>query len=178
MKQPQIGLSDNQRRGSIDSLNAALCNEHILLIKTKKAHWDVVGPQFLSVHEMLDGQYERINTYVDQLAERTRALGGLPVATAKGFIEGATLKEHPEPVQDVTKILNGLLEDHEHVVCQLRDAVEQTELRFHDRGTSDFFVGLMRAHEEMAWFLRSFLEGADVRPDTQRTRSRGLSPLA
>jgi starvation-inducible DNA-binding protein len=170
MKKLHIGLTDEQLRGSIDLLNAALCNESLLLIKTKKAHWDVVGPQFLTIHKMLDEQYERIAKSVDKIAERARALGGFPIGTAAGFLEGATLKEQPGMVPGATAILRGLLDDHEHVCCHLREAAGLADVRYGDRGTSDFLVALLQFHEEAAWMFRSFLEGASVQPEPRETR--------
>jgi starvation-inducible DNA-binding protein len=170
MKKLHIGLSDDQRRGSIDLLNAALCNESLLLIKTKKAHWDVVGPQFLTIHKMLDEQYEKIAGVVDKLAERIRALGGFPIGTAAGFIQGATLKEQPGTVPSATAILLGLLDDHEHVCCHLREAASLADVRYDDRGTSDFLVSVLQRHEETAWMLRSFLEGSSVQPEPREVR--------
>lgn len=45
-----IGLTDEQRAGVIELLNHDLADTHILIIKTKKHHWDVVGPEFRSLH--------------------------------------------------------------------------------------------------------------------------------
>lgn len=170
MKKLHIGLTEEQRKGSIDLLNPALCNESLLLIKTKKAHWDVVGPQFLTIHKMLDEQYEKIAQMVDKLAERIRALGGFPIGTAAGFLQGATLREQPGTVPNATAILRGLLDDHEHVCCHLREAAGLADVRYDDRGTSDFLVSMLQAHEETAWMLRSFLEGASVQPEPREAR--------
>ncbi len=44
MRKLNIGLSDEQRAGVIELLNHDLSDAYLLLIKTKKYHWDVVGP--------------------------------------------------------------------------------------------------------------------------------------
>jgi len=47
--------------------------------------------------------------------------------------------------------------------------VDQSSEEFHDEGTADFLTGLMEQHEEMAWMLRSFMEGEAIGSD-------GVSP--
>ena len=165
MRPVQIGLSDEQRTGSISALNAALCNEMLLSIKTKKAHWDVVGPQFLTVPRLLQEQYDKMSDFSDGVAERARMLGGYPVGSAAGFIEGATLREEPGKLRNVTEILAGLLVDHEIVARDLRESAHRVDTVHGDRGTSDYLIAILQAHEEMAWMLRSFLEGEAVAAD-------------
>ena len=92
MKPINIGLSEAQRREACVLLNRTLCNESLLLIKTRKFYWDVVGPQFMTLHKLWDTQYEALSEHVDEIAERIRYFGGFPVGTAAGFIEhGAPL---------------------------------------------------------------------------------------
>lgn len=49
-----IGLTDKQRAGVIDLLNHDLADTHLLIVKTKKHHWDVTGPEFRSLHLLWD----------------------------------------------------------------------------------------------------------------------------
>ncbi len=48
-----IGLSEEQRHGVIELLNRDLADQYLLIIKTKKYHWDVIGPQFRTLHTTL-----------------------------------------------------------------------------------------------------------------------------
>ncbi|MEL6764916.1 MAG: ferritin-like domain-containing protein, partial [Cyanobacteria bacterium J06607_6] len=77
-----IGLSDKQRQGVVNLLNQALADAYLLLIKTKKYHWDVVGPQFRSLHTLWEEHYEALTISIDEIAERARMLGGYPLGTA------------------------------------------------------------------------------------------------
>jgi starvation-inducible DNA-binding protein len=178
MRRMDIGLSEEQRQGSIRALNTVLCDESLLLIKTKKAHWDVVGPQFLTLHKLLDEQYERVAKYVDAVAERVRSLGGFPVGTAAGFISGATVKEAPGTLELATDAVSHLLDDHEIVIRVLRDKAKLADEKSGDRGTSDFLVAILQGHEEMAWMLRSFLEGEGVVSDGRAPRAKATPSLA
>jgi starvation-inducible DNA-binding protein len=171
MKHLNIGLDEQQRSASIERLNVTLSDLYLLLIKTKKFHWDVVGPQFMTLHKLWDEQYQKIEIEIDAVAERVRTLGGYPVGTAAGFLRHAKVKEHPGQVANATESVIALVDDHELVVRTMREAIETCEAA-KDRGTADFFTGMMQAHEEMAWMLRSFLEGEQVRSDGRRPAQR------
>ena len=168
MQKISIGLSEEQRQGVIDLLNADLSDNYLLVIKTKKYHWDVIGPQFRTLHELWQEQYEAISMNIDAIAERVRQLGGYPIGTAKGFLENATIGEDAGNLPNAEEMVAQLVNDHEQIIRNLRDHIDQSGDKFHDEGTADFLTGLMEQHEEMAWMLRSFLEGQGVTPSGQR----------
>jgi starvation-inducible DNA-binding protein len=178
MRAINIGLSEEQRQGVVDLLNCDLSDAYLLLIKTKKYHWDVVGPQFRSLHEMWEEQYQALTENIDSIAERVRALGGYPVGTAEGFLKHATLKEHGGDVPVATEMVARLVEDHEQVIRNLREHVDQCSEEFHDEGTADFLTGLMEQHEEMAWMLRSFIEGENLQADGKNKNTKIKTPAA
>ena len=159
MPQLNIGLSEEQRHGVIELLNRDLADLYLLLIKTKKYHWDVIGPQFRTLHTLWEEQYNALTINIDETAERVRQLGGYPLGTAAGFIEYGTLKEHPNDLPSANEMVARLVQDHEQVIRNLREDIDKCGEQFHDEGTADFLTGLMEQHEEMAWMLRSFLEG-------------------
>ena len=176
MRSINIGLSAEQRQGVIDLLNRDLSDSYLLLIKTKKYHWDVVGPQFRSLHELWEEQYEALTINIDKVAERIRALGGYPVGTAEGFLEFASIKEHSGDIPPATGMVENLVIDHEQVIRNLREHVDQCSEQFHDEGTADFLTGLMEEHEEMAWMLRSFIEGENLKSDGRITDQSVKAP--
>ena len=168
MRTVNIGLTEEQRQGVVDLLNADLADSYLLVIKTKKYHWDVVGPQFRTLHELWQQHYEAIGMNIDAIAERVRQLGGYPIGTAKGFLENATLREHAGDLPNAEEMVERLVGDHEQVIRNLRGHIDQCGDDYHDEGTADFLTGLMEQHEEMAWMLRSFIEGISLSPSGQR----------
>lgn len=165
MRKLNIGLTQEQRAGVIELLNRDLSDAYLLLIKTKKFHWDVVGPQFRSLHQMWEEQYQALTETIDQLAERIRTLGGYPVGTAEGFLKYGSIKEQSNNIPQATEMVAQLVDDHELVIRNLREHVDACSEEFHDEGTADFLTGLMEGHEQMAWMLRSFIEGESIQSD-------------
>ena len=169
-----IGLSEEQRQGVIDLLNKDLSDTYLLVIKTKKYHWDVVGPQFRTLHQLWEEHYEALSTNVDAIAERVRTLGGYPLGTAEGFLKHASLREHPGDLPNANEMVSRLVNDHEQMIRNLRTHVDQCSEKYGDEGTADFLTALMEQHEEMAWMLRSFVEGEQLSASGSRDSAESV----
>ena len=177
MRSINIGLTKEQREGVIDLLNHDLADSYLLVVKTKKFHWDVVGPQFISLHKLWDEHYNILSADIDAIAERIRALGGYPIGTMKGFLDFASLSEHPGNIPMATGMVAALVADREQMIRNLREHIDACEESFHDRGTADFLTGLMEQHEEAAWMLRSFIEGEALSANGARPDLESKSPV-
>lgn len=177
MRKLNIGLSEEQRQGVTELLNRDLADAYLLLIKTKKYHWDVVGPQFRSLHELWEEHYQALTENIDSVAERVRTLGGYPVGTADGFLKLASIKEDVDTVPTATHMVANLVDNHEQVIRNLREHIDQCSDDFHDEGTADFLTGIMEQHEEMAWMLRSFIEGESISSDGSNVNAKIKTPV-
>lgn len=176
MRKLNIGLTEEQRNGVAKLLNEDLANSYLLLVKTKKFHWDVVGPQFRTLHQLWEEQYQALTETIDSIAERVRTLGGYPVGTMEGFLKVTSLKEDPGDIPVATEMVARLVDDHEQIIRGLREHIDQCSENFHDEGTADFLTGLMEGHEQMAWMLRSFIEGQALQPDGSQVNQAMKTP--
>ena len=155
MENINIGIQENDRKSVVQLLDSLLADEYVLYTKTKNYHWNVVGPQFNDLHKFFQTQYEDLDSMIDEIAERTRALGDKPLATLAEFVKNSRLKESPGDHPPANTMLANLLADHEAVIRTLRTDAEACA-KHNDMGTNDFLIGLMEKHEKMAWMLRSF----------------------
>ena len=92
---PKIGLSEEVRDRVIGILNTTLADEHALYVKTRNYHWNVTGPQFRSLHEMLEEFYQKLAPLADDVAERARIMGGHAIGTMAEFSQQTRLSEQP-----------------------------------------------------------------------------------
>jgi len=153
---PNIGLSDSNRDGVVKLLIPLLADEYLLYTKTRNYHWNVVGPQFNDLHKFFEAQYEELDGFVDEVAERIRQLGALSPGTLAEFTKASRLKEHPGQHPAAKAMIAALLADHEAVIKTLRSDLTTAQDKLSDAGTCDFLTGLMEKHEKMAWMLRAF----------------------
>ena len=152
-----IGISEQNRDGVAKILNGILADEQVLLIKTKKYHWNVTGPHFPQLHKFFDEQYESISGFVDDIAERIRGLGSFAAGSMADYLKIASIKEDSGGNIDAQTMVQNLLENHEALIKVLRKDVSETMEKHGDAGTSDFLTGLMEEHEKTAWMLRATL---------------------
>lgn len=152
-----IGISSGNTKNIVDVLNRVLADEYVLYTKTRNYHWNVIGIQFNDLHKFFEAQYEELDNIIDEVAERSRSIGGKAVATLSEFTKNSRLKEQPDTYPEAKTMLRNLLVDHETIIQTLRGDLEACT-KLGDAGTSDFLTGLMEQHEKMAWMLRAFLE--------------------
>ena len=93
-----IGIALDSRNAVAELLNVFLADEYLLYTKTRKYHWNVVGPHFNDLHKFFEAQYEKLDQSIDDIAERARALGGNAVGTLAEFLKLTRLSEHPGQV--------------------------------------------------------------------------------
>jgi len=127
-----LGISDKDRSGVVKILNTLLADEYVLYTKTRSYHWNVVGPQFNDLHKFFGEQYEQLDDFVDDVAERARQLGGHAVATLTELAEESRLKEHPGQYPAAEEMLENLLADHEAIIRQLRTDAEAVAEKYHE----------------------------------------------
>jgi starvation-inducible DNA-binding protein len=156
--QTNIGIKPDQLNKVAHSLNQLLADEHVLYIKTRKAHWNVEGPDFYTQHKFFEEHYEQLQDIIDDVAERIRILGHYAVASMKEYIKLTHLSEESRSKNDSMGFMNELLADHETIIMHLRESIDR-DAEWHDQGTSDFSTGLIRTHEKMAWMLRAHIPG-------------------
>ena len=153
-----IGITLENLAHVAQSLNKILADEHVLYIQTRKAHWNVEGSDFHAAHKFFEEQYEQLETIIDDVAERIRALGHYAEATLAGFLKLTHLTEKSREKNDSNGFIKSLLEDHETIIIHLRENINLFANEYYDMGTSDFVTGLMETHEKMAWMLRAHLQ--------------------
>jgi starvation-inducible DNA-binding protein len=130
-----------------------------LQLTLKHIHWNVVGPYFIGVHQMIDPQVDEVREMVDTIAERIATLGrqpnGLPGFIAKNrswddySIGRATVPEH---LGALDVVYQGIIAEHRKAIETLEDL---------DLVSQDMLVTQTGALEQFHWFVRAHLESAD-----------------
>lgn len=160
------GLSDGNAKQVIDILQERLTAYNDLHLILKHAHWNVVGPNFIGVHEMLDPEVEAVRANADEIAERIAALGGEPIGTPDSHAPGREPLQYPVNKGTTIQHLTALNEVYDKVITDSR--VADSALGDLDPVTEDLFIGQIRALEQFQWFLRAHLEdGNGNLPDGQ-----------
>ena len=160
---PSMSTSDGTEVAAIlqDRLNA-LTDLHLTL---KHIHWNVVGPHFIAVHEMLDPQVDAVRAMTDATAERIATLGVSPVGTPGALVAARTWDDYDlgrataiEHLGALDVVYTGVIEGH-------RKAIDATEDP--DPVTQDLLIDQSGQLELFHWFVRAHLEGTGGDLSTQ-----------
>ena len=140
-------------------LQTQLSRYNDLHLTLKHVHWNVVGPNFIAVHQMIDPQVALVRDYADAVAERIATLGGSPRGTADAIINEHTWTEYPHDrdcadvhLAALERIYSGIIADTRENIRRLQDL---------DVVTQDILIGHAAELEKFQWFLRAHLETAD-----------------
>jgi len=153
----ELGLAKKNRKTISEQLNKLLANEYVLYTKTLKYHWNVKGKYFGPLHALFKEQYEQLFNFIDDVAERSLALGFEADGSLAAFVKNTTLEEKPGKNPDADDMIENLLKDHEAIIKQLRDDINLTA-ELGDWGTNNFLSDLIMKHEKIAWMLRAHLQ--------------------
>ncbi|MGJ8696921.1 MAG: Dps family protein [Verrucomicrobiaceae bacterium] len=153
-----IGLDAESRKEVATILNEILADQHVLYVKTRNFHWNLIGGRFHSLHEHFEKLYTDLALVIDETAERVRMIGGVPTGSMKEFLSVASLEECEGVLITGDEAIENLLQDHESCIRSLRKRISTVEDEYEDVGTADFLTALIQKHEMTAWMLRSYLE--------------------
>ena len=127
-----------------------------LALTLKHIHWNVVGPHFIAVHEMLDPQVDAVRLMVDAIAERIATLGVAPVGTPGALVKNRTWDDYSIGRDSAIAHLGALDVVYVGVITDHRKAADDTEEI--DAVTNDLLIGHLHELELFHWFVRAHLE--------------------
>ena len=150
---PGLSTKDGERVAGI--LQHRLCALIDLGLTLKHIHWNVVGPSFISVHQMLDPQYAGVQEMVDTLAERVATMGGVPSGLPGRLVEMRTWDDYDLGRADTQAHLGALDLVYRGVVADHRQAID--EVGSLDKVSEGILVDQTGELEMYHWFVRSHL---------------------
>jgi starvation-inducible DNA-binding protein len=153
---PNIDIDENHLKEGALLLNTLLADEYVLYTKTRNAHWNIQGQNFIELHKFFENQVDTLDIIIDDIAERVRSLGHFALGSLKDFIAVTRLSEDNQDFAIQSHIIQTLLEDHEVLIRSLRKDITATA-EHRDLGTADFMTRLLEQHEKMSRMLRAYL---------------------
>ncbi len=157
----RIDLSGDIRSSVVEILNISLATTLDLKTQVKQAHWNVKGMNFLQLHELFDEIAGELEGYVDMIAERVTALGGIALGTARIAATGSILAEYPLEIIDGKDHLVALAERVAAYGKLVREAIDKTD-KLGDADTADLYTEISRTVDMRLWFLEAHLQGSDT----------------
>lgn len=142
------------RTKMIQLLNARLADCKDLQTQVKQAHWNVKGPNFISLHKLFDEINEDVDNYVDEIAERAVQLGGVAEGTARVVAKKSSLPEYPLNAVDGKAHVEALSSALAAFGKLARKAIDESD-EAGDANTADLFTEVSRGIDKWLWFVEA-----------------------
>jgi starvation-inducible DNA-binding protein len=152
----QNDLQSNAKAAAIMLLNDRLADSIDLALLTKQAHWNVKGPQFIAIHEMLDGFRAQLDDHVDTMAERIVQLGGTAMGTTQVVEKSTILSAYPTDIYKIKDHLAALIERYALAANTVRGSIDEAD-EVGDADTADIFTAFSRDLDKALWFLEAHM---------------------
>jgi starvation-inducible DNA-binding protein len=150
-------IPEQARVQLIELCNARLADAIDLQTQCKQAHWNVKGPDFISLHELFDEINEDVEEYIDFIAERAVQLGGVADGTARSVAKRSTLPEYAAKATTGTAHVDALSTALAAFGKLARQAIDKSsELK--DADTADVFTEISRGTDKWLWFVEAHLQ--------------------
>lgn len=152
------GLDETAQRQAIKVLQNRLNSLIDLHLTLKHVHWNVVGRNFIAVHEMLDPQVDAVRDMSDTVAERIATLGGAPRGTPGYVASERSWSDYRLDRADSAEHLAALDISLDGVVGDHRRGLEILESV--DAVSHGMLLDQTEQLEKIQWFVRAHLEDA------------------
>lgn len=148
-------LDDAVRKASTDTLQQTVYDLVQLQANTHQAHWNVVGSDYYQLHEFYQELYTGLDPYIDQSAERIRALGPAADARLGPTSEATTIPSIEAGELQGATTNRTLAEQWKIMSTELYDGMQATD---DDMVTQDLLISIAHFVDKGLWQLWAHLE--------------------
>ncbi len=139
---------------TIDKLNQLVADLHFLNVKFHNLHWNVVGMEFVSIHEFTEESYNNFFEKYDELAERLKMLGHFPGGSIKDYSELTNVVELENKAYSPSEVLDHVKETYTYLISEfseLRSLANEDD----DFITSNLAEDYITEFTKTLWFVNS-----------------------
>jgi starvation-inducible DNA-binding protein len=149
----KLGWSDAEIKKITAVLNELLANYSVHYQKLRNYHWNVKGSDFFDLHERFEQQYNEARVNIDEVAERIRVFGEVPLSTMADYLR---VSEITGTDLDSDVMVREVLTDFRILLQHLFSSVE-VAASIGDSGTEELLKGFIKGIEKHHWMMSSFL---------------------
>lgn len=140
-----------------DVLNQLVADLSQFSVVIHQVHWYMRGPEFLTLHPLMDEYMDEINGQLDEVAERLITLGGAPYSTLKEFAENTGIKDEIGSYElTIPQQMEKLVAGYRYLADLYQEGIDVTGEEGDDV-TQDMFIAFKGAIEKKIWMVQAKL---------------------
>ncbi len=157
MHETRMSLPEKDRIEIVGMLNTTLASMLDLYGQIKQAHWNVKGPEFISLHLLFDRIAEEVENEADTVAERIMALGGTALGTTQEVAKNTKLRVYPTDIFVAKDHIEHLTHNFAILGELSRENMDETS-ELNDMATNDIYIELTRLLDKNLWFIEAHVQ--------------------
>ena len=139
--------------------NVYLANLSVWLVKLHNIHWNVVGPQFVPVHQFTETVYDEVFAQYDAVAELMKMQGKTPAVRMVDYLKDATIEEIPAQDFSAEQALELVRQDMQ-LMSDLAAKIRKEAAENDDWQAQALFEGYLGYFAKQLWFIESMQRDA------------------
>lgn len=151
-----IGLDPAQSKSLSEELNLLLADYQLFYINVRGFHWNITGEKFFELHVKFEQLYNDIAIKIDEVAERVRTLGNIPMHSFTDYLKHSRVKEVTN-VSDGKKAIGYILDAFSIILTKQRELLDISD-EVGDEGTNSLMSDYIRAQEKMVWMYSAYMK--------------------
>lgn len=139
-----------------EKLNVYLSNLAVLNVNLHNIHWNVVGQQFVQIHEFTEGLYDDFFEKYDAVAEMLKMKGEKPLVKLSDYLKTASIKElegDKFSCKEALEIVLGYIEEMKKLATEIRNEADEDG----DFEVVAEFEDHVAGYSKNIWFIKSML---------------------
>ena len=154
--EPTVFAGRNAVEDISKELRQLLADVFVLYFKTKSFHWHMTGRHFRDYHLLLDEQAEQIFSMTDNIAERTRKIGGATLRSISDITRNQRLNDSGQEPLTPKDMLTQLCTDNKELIRFLHLTHQVCE-GHKDVATTSLIENWIDESERRLWFISEIL---------------------
>lgn len=146
-----------QTKEVLNQLVADLSQFSVVIHQT---HWYMRGPEFLTLHPLMDEYMDEINDQLDEVSERLITLGGAPYSTLQEFADNTGIEDEVGTYdRTIPERMEKLVDGYRYLADLYTKGINVTGEEGDDC-TQDMFIGFKTDIEKKIWMVQAKLNKA------------------
>jgi starvation-inducible DNA-binding protein len=141
----------------LELLQNYLANLAVLNIKMHNIHWNVVGPQFMEIHNFTEAFYDKLFADLDEVAELLKMKNEMPLSTMAEYLEKSTIEEMKAKdftTKESLEIVKKEMELMKSLATDIRNISDEEG----DFETVAIFEEYVAYYSKNLWFINSMIK--------------------
>ena len=140
-----------------ETLNQLVADLSQFSVVIHQTHWYMRGPEFLTLHPMMDDFMDEIDAQLDVISERLITLDGAPYSTLQEFADHTGIKDEIGTYdRTIPERMAKLVEGYRYLADLYQEGIEISGEEGDD-STQDIFIAFKTDIEKKIWMIQAKL---------------------